>query len=330
MKVKYFKLSSSKYLAKIWGIINDLNTKNNTLEIKNIFSKLTTKINTKITNELFVCLSEVNSSFTVKLSKNNNKLIAEIAKINLRNASYASKVQKILSMINNVTTRLNNIEAYCNNFGNISSEFTLMKTSIEALQNKIIQYYTIIQRLYHSSNSESSSSQLADSALEENRSHFKRVFNSNKKVGNIIDYAFETVRHEICELIGKKIGKGIVKSFYYSEGDPKFNTIMSIMRCVNDKKITNNLNNNNASSVNNNASNVNNNMSSINNNVSSAYNNVEYSSEKKPPYYGLETELPPNKTAIIDDNNNNNNNNIPKEKPVEDYDVSELVSRFLD
>ena len=129
-------------------------------------------------------LSEVNSSFTAELGKNNNKLTTEIAKINSRDAGYATEAQRIFSMINNVTTRLDNIEEACrNDFGNISSEFTSIKTSIEALQNEMIQRYAIAQRLQvdfdqlsvanHSSSSESSSSQLSDSALEENRSHFK-------------------------------------------------------------------------------------------------------------------------------------------------------------
>jgi hypothetical protein len=49
-----------------------------TPEIKNIFSKLTAEINTKITNELSARLSEVNSSFTAELGKNNNKLTAKL------------------------------------------------------------------------------------------------------------------------------------------------------------------------------------------------------------------------------------------------------------
>jgi len=32
----------------------------------------------------------------------------------------------------------------------------------------------------------------------------------------------------------------------------------------------------------------------------------------------------------IDDNDNNNNDDVPEEEPVEDYNVSELASRFLD
>ena len=103
----------------------------------------------------------------------------------------------------------------------------------------MIQRYAIAQRLQvdfdqlsvanHSSSSESSSSRLSDSALEENRSHFKRVFNLNKEVGDTMDYAFETVRREIRELTGEKIGKSTVKSFYYGQGDPKFNIVMAIM-----------------------------------------------------------------------------------------------------
>src|ERR1043166_669147 len=73
---------SDELSARVTRIVNDLDTKNNTPEIENIFSKLTAKINTKITNELSECLSEVNSSFTAELGKNNNKLTAEIAKIN--------------------------------------------------------------------------------------------------------------------------------------------------------------------------------------------------------------------------------------------------------
>ncbi|RIA93593.1 hypothetical protein C1645_874031 [Glomus cerebriforme] len=233
---------SDELSAHVTRIVNDFDTKNNTLKIENIFSKLTMKINTKITNELSARLSEVNSTFTAELSRINNEFTTKIAKINSRDAGYVSEVQKILLMVDNVTTRLNNIKEACHNdFGNISSEFTSIKIFIEALQNEMIQRYAIAQRLHHSSSSESSSNQLSDSALEENKSRFKQVFNSNKEVGDTIDYAFETVRREICKLTGEKIGKGTGKSFYYGEGDPKFNTVMTIMRWVDDKEITNSL-----------------------------------------------------------------------------------------
>ncbi|RGB21715.1 hypothetical protein C1646_777441 [Rhizophagus diaphanus] len=125
---------SDELSACITRIINDLDTKNNTPEIENIFSKLIAEINTKITNELFTRISKINSTFTAELGKNNNKLTTEIKKINSHDVRYASEAQKILSMVNNVTTRLDNIKEACrNNFGNISSEFTLIKTSIEAL-----------------------------------------------------------------------------------------------------------------------------------------------------------------------------------------------------
>ena len=100
--------------AKIERILND------------VYKKLSAEVNTKIASELSARLSEVNSSFTAELGKNNNKLTAKIAKINSRDAGYVSEAQKILSM---VTTRLDNIEEACrNDFGNVSSEFTSIKT----------------------------------------------------------------------------------------------------------------------------------------------------------------------------------------------------------
>ncbi|POG70075.1 hypothetical protein GLOIN_2v1620909 [Rhizophagus irregularis DAOM 181602=DAOM 197198] len=89
--------------------------------------------------------SSVNSLRKLILKSPTN---GEIAKINSRDAGYASEAQKILSMINNATTRLDNIEEACrNDFGNISSEFTSIRTSIEALRNEMIQCYAIAQRL---------------------------------------------------------------------------------------------------------------------------------------------------------------------------------------
>ncbi len=82
---------------------------------------------------------------------------------------------------------------------------------------------------YFSSN-ESSSSQLFDSSLEENRNYFKQVFNSNKKEKEPLDYIFEIVRCEIHQLIEKKIRNEIIKNFYYDGGDSKFRIVISIMR----------------------------------------------------------------------------------------------------
>ena len=158
-------------------------------------------------------------------------------------------------MVDNVITRLNNIEKACrNDFGNISSEFTSIKTSIEALRNEMIQRYAIAQRLQvdfdqlsvanHSSSSKSSSSRLSDLSLEENKNRFKRVFDSNKEEGETLDYAFETVRREIRQLTGEKIGKETVKNFYYGRWNPKFRIVMSIMRWVDNKEFSNSANNN--------------------------------------------------------------------------------------
>ncbi|CAB4441354.1 unnamed protein product [Rhizophagus irregularis] len=219
-----------------------------TAEIEKTFiemnKKFSTEVSTKIANKFSTRLFEVNFTFTVELVRNNNelnkKLTGKIAKINSHDAGYVSEAQKILSMVND-------LEEDCrNDFGNISSEFNSIRASIEALQNEMIQCYAIAQRLQvefdqlsvanHSSSSESSSSRLSDSSLEENRNRFKRVFNLVKEVGDTMDYAFETVRREIRQLTGEKIGKETVKNFYYGEGDPKFRIVMSIMRWVDSKE----------------------------------------------------------------------------------------------
>jgi hypothetical protein len=97
------------------------------------------------------------------------------------------------------------------------------------------------------SSSENSSIRLSDSSLEEDRGRFSEVFNLNKGEGDSLDYAFETVRREIRQLTGEKVGKETVKNFYYGVGDPKFRIVTLIIRCVDSKtsKTSNNSNSNN-------------------------------------------------------------------------------------
>ncbi len=62
----------------------------------------------------------------MKFGKNNNKLIAEITKINSYDTSYISKIQKILLIVNNMIIKLDNIKkAYYNDFSNILSYYVL-------------------------------------------------------------------------------------------------------------------------------------------------------------------------------------------------------------
>src|ERR1044072_7501945 len=74
----------------------------------------------------------------------NNKLTAEIGKIKARDDDLTKEAQKILSMVNNLTTRLNTIEEACrNNFGRISS----INASIETLQNEMIRHYAVVKKI---------------------------------------------------------------------------------------------------------------------------------------------------------------------------------------
>jgi len=144
--------------AEITKIKNEINTKivddlssrdgSITAEIErlltDVYKKLSTEVNTKIANKLSARLFEVNFTFTAELVRNNNelnkKLTGEIAKINSRDAGYASEAQKIFSMVNNITTKVNNIEeAGCN-------EISRINVVIEDLQNKINQHYAVVQR----------------------------------------------------------------------------------------------------------------------------------------------------------------------------------------
>ncbi|RIA91007.1 hypothetical protein C1645_822581 [Glomus cerebriforme] len=63
--------------------------------LTDVYKKLSTEVSTKIANELSARLSEINSTFTVELKRINNKfngkLTAEIKKINLHDADYASE-----------------------------------------------------------------------------------------------------------------------------------------------------------------------------------------------------------------------------------------------
>src|SRR5437764_6357007 len=89
---------------------------------------------TKITDDLSAHDTQTFADNNAELSRiyaEINKLTAEIRKINSCDAGYISEAQKILSMVNNLTTKLNTIEEACRkNFGRISS----INASIETPQ----------------------------------------------------------------------------------------------------------------------------------------------------------------------------------------------------
>jgi len=115
-------------IAKVIKIKNEINTKitnklfshdgSITMKVEknftNVYKMFNIKVNTKIVNKLFTHLAEINSFFTIKLSKINtklnSKLITEIKNFKAYNADYASKVQRILLMINNVIIRFDEIK----------------------------------------------------------------------------------------------------------------------------------------------------------------------------------------------------------------------------
>ena len=72
------------------------------------------KVNIKIANKLSAHLFKINSTFIIELGKINNdlnnKLTAEIENFKAHDASYTSEMQRIFSIINNVTIRLDEIK----------------------------------------------------------------------------------------------------------------------------------------------------------------------------------------------------------------------------
>ncbi|PKC59601.1 hypothetical protein RhiirA1_492629 [Rhizophagus irregularis] len=129
------KVSDELY-ARAIKIVNDVDTP----EIEKTF----TEINDRLTAKVNANISNFNSSFTAEISRIyaeiDGKLNAEAKKIKACDDDFSKEVQKILSMINNVTTRLDNIEEACRN------DFASVNTSIDALQNGLIQYYAIARR----------------------------------------------------------------------------------------------------------------------------------------------------------------------------------------
>ncbi|SRR6266498_2393257 len=139
-------------------IFNELSARNiriNTSIIAKI-TKIKNKINNKIIDEFFIYdikianefithLFEVNAFFTAKLnthvSEINNNFTVKIEKIKICISSFSLKANRFLVLLNIITNKLSEAEKtlkrYHNNFYEISSEFILIKTSIEILQNNL-------------------------------------------------------------------------------------------------------------------------------------------------------------------------------------------------
>jgi len=122
---------SDELSARVTRIVNDLDIKNNTPEIENIFSKLTAEINTKITNELSACLSEVNSTFTTELGRINNEVNA--------------KLERFVNKLNN---QLN--EEVSAGFGKIDTELNSKLAEIEFFKTRDARYASETQRILSS------------------------------------------------------------------------------------------------------------------------------------------------------------------------------------
>ncbi|EXX72772.1 hypothetical protein GLOIN_2v1826329 [Rhizophagus irregularis DAOM 181602=DAOM 197198] len=136
---------SDELSARVIKILIDLGILNNIPGKRSLHDQISTELNDKFDT----CISDINSIFTEKLDRINNdlnnKLTAKAEKNKARDDDFTKEMQKIFSMISTVTERLDRIEEACHNdFGNISSEFTSIKASIEILQNDLAQRYAVV------------------------------------------------------------------------------------------------------------------------------------------------------------------------------------------
>ena len=186
-------------------------------------------------------------------------LLRKPKKNKARDDDFTREAQRIFSMVNNVTTRLDNIEEACrNDFGNISSEFTSIKTSIEALRNEINQHYAVVQRSNFDQQSASNESEANSTNESETNSggsssnsspssssgssnlsgilditsdikiHFKQHFDRLMKARN---YTFDEMCFSVAvdiRSLGGNIKISTVKNFYNGVSGSKVSTVNQI------------------------------------------------------------------------------------------------------
>ena len=157
---------SDELSARVIKILIDLGILNNIPGKRSLHDQISTELNDKFDT----CISDINSIFTEKLDRINNdlnnKLTAEAEKNKARDDDFTKETQKIFSMISTVTERLDRIEEACHNdFGNILSEFTSIKASIEILQNDLAQRYAVVRRADFDQQSVSNESETNGSGL---------------------------------------------------------------------------------------------------------------------------------------------------------------------
>ncbi|PKC55409.1 hypothetical protein RhiirA1_503640 [Rhizophagus irregularis] len=246
---------SNELSARVIKILIDLGILNNIPGKRSLHDQISTELNDKFDT----CISDINSIFTEKLDRINNDLNNKLTAENkARDDDFTKETQKIFSMISTVTERLDRIEEACHNdFGNISSEFTSIKASIEILQNDLAQRYAVVQRanfdqqsvfnesetneseLGSSLNSASASTSSSSSSEGSNlsgifditgdiRIRFKQHFDRLMKARNYTsDEMFISVAVDIRGL-GGNIKISTVKNFYSGVGRSTVSTVNQI------------------------------------------------------------------------------------------------------
>ncbi|RIA83163.1 hypothetical protein C1645_834236 [Glomus cerebriforme] len=244
------------------------------------FATIWSNIKQKVTDALYahaieivdyLDTPEIEKTFTEFDDKLTAKVDTSISNFkSARDDDFTEDVQKILSMVNNMITRLDNIEEACRN------DFSSVNASIEALQNGLFQCYRINRRIEPAETNQQSVSNHSEASSGSSSSsgpitfkgisltvwtQFKEIFDKIKaeKRFNLEEICLH-VAMEIRQL-GGNIKKVTVQGFYernIKKKDGYISTLNDIGLWLDSKLSVNN----NVSSANNN-----NNTSSVNNNV---------------------------------------------------------------
>ena len=215
----------------IWFFLCDIRNK-----IANESNSCDTKINTTIAKEIIKIRAEINNDLT--------------AKINSRDANYATEAQNIITMINDAYEKYNEIkqvlETYHNNFNQIVNEFETIRRTITTLQDEINQRYSLIQSMSRrgsdqqseisSSSIRSTNSTRSSNFTESGRIQysnisstiwacFKEVLDQERNARNL---TFDEMcnRIEVCiQDLGGKIKTATIKNFYNNSTSCKSSTL---------------------------------------------------------------------------------------------------------
>jgi hypothetical protein len=120
--------------------------------------------------------------------KISDEITAHDTRIAKAHDDLTKEAQKILSMVNNLTTRLNVIEEACRN------DFSTINASIETLQNEMIRQYAVVRRIQPIGTDQMSTVGQSETSSQ---SHASSSGSSGKQFGIYISYVYPMTHNSL-------------------------------------------------------------------------------------------------------------------------------------